>query len=154
MKGLLLVFTLINLACVQVLASSCGVMCDYNERLEQLSQKEQQPTAPMKANHECCHGKGSQKADKTKGNPFKCIGELGGVCFQDVTADTQEALNPEMFILGHSFLIAPQTALYSPLVLNPIPKESLTPDVRHGGTNYLKYKERLVLHILKDQFLI
>lgn len=147
MKVFAIVFTLINLLCVQVLAGNCQVMCELNEMKSAVEKPVSQ--APMKANHECCHGN-SKKEENKNDNPFQCMGDLGGVCLHEASSslDSFETLNKIEVVLA----VAPQPVFYSRLILSEAPKSSSPPvGVDH---QFIKFKEGLRLHILKDQFLI
>lgn len=146
MKAILLVFTLFNFMCAQVLASSCATMCEFNK----VSKAESSQPMPMKANHECCHGKNKKTEDKSTDNPFQCMGDLGGVCLHEAST------SPDSFVglksIEVSLALPAQPIFYTALILNESPKTSSPP--QGIGRQFQKYKEGLRLHILKDQFLI
>jgi hypothetical protein len=128
----------------QLFSAECDLRCKH----ELLVKKEKGPIKKMALDHSCC--KGQNKENEKENNKGKHLGH----CLHDSFSHEQNSVE--------SIKVRPNYPSYSDYALN-IPvighyDQSISKDynlVSHQYFRpYLRFKSRLKLHILKDQFLI
>jgi N-methylhydantoinase B/oxoprolinase/acetone carboxylase alpha subunit len=143
MKRLVYLFMIVSFASVQAQALQCEVSCSLMEQVKKVTQ------APKPAKgHECCHGKNQNKEENKKKHHGCTDGGMGS-CFHE-GKDASHVDSAEV-------KITEKVILFTELpVLVEVKKPQIFSQYRPKIPNdeFLKFKARQNLYILKDQFLI
>lgn len=136
-KKLMFLLMVLSFVSVQAASMNCALNCSMI--IKKVEQK-------MPAGHECCHSNKEKKEEKEKSN---CLGEMSGSCYLEAASTNVsqnfEEVKATQKIINLQHL--PIHTLIKKVGINNRYKPKI-PD-----QEYLAFKARLDLYLLKDQFL-